>query len=290
MGDEPAAGLRVVAERALDDFEEVVEVTPLATLFHRVWSVLPQDQDIVDTSPDDTVGDALARMAKHDFTQLPVRAGQQVLGVFSYRSVARGAPEQVERMPRTGLRDMPVEGFVDKPVFVSPYAELPELFDILDSEDAVFVGDERELTGVLTTVDVLRWLHDLAEPFVRLGEIEKSLREIVIRKLSTAEIRACAERTLAQHYQGRMDNLPRHIEALSFDELRLLVIDGRNWALLQPALGRNIEMAKMKLAPLPALRNEVFHFRRDLGTADLKTVSTAREWLLRRLRILEEEG
>ena len=82
-------------------------------------------------------------------------------------------------MRRTGLRDMPVEGFVDRPVFVSPYAELPELFDILDSEDAVFVGDERGLDGIVTTVDVLRWLHDLAEPFVRLGEIEKSLREIV---------------------------------------------------------------------------------------------------------------
>ena len=133
---------------------------------------------------------------------------------------------------------MPVEGFVDRPVFVSPYAELPELFDILDSEDAVFVGDERGLDGIVTTVDVLRWLHDLAEPFVRLGEIEKSLREIVIRKLSKEQIRECAERTLAQHYEGRMEKLPGRVEEMSFDELRLLVIDGRNWPLLEPALGR----------------------------------------------------
>ena len=76
---------------------------------------------------------------------------------------------------------------------------------------------------------------------------------------------------------------------MSFDELRLLVIDGRNWPLLEPALGRNIEMAKMKLAPLPTLRNDVFHFRRDLEAADLNTIRTAREWLLGRLRILEEE-
>ncbi len=266
----------------------MVEVTPLASLFHRVWSVLPSDQDIVDASPDDAVGDALARMAEHDFTQLPVRAGVQVLGVFSYRSFARRAPEQVEQMQRTPLREMPVEGFIDRPVFVSPYAELPELFDVLDTEDAVFVGDERRLEGIVTTVDILRWLHNLAEPFVRLGEIERSLREIVVRRLSAEQIQECAERTLGQNYEGRRDRLPRRVEAMSFDELRLMVIDGRNWRLLQPALGQHIEMAKMKLAPLPALRNDVFHFRRDLEAADLTTIRTAREWLLTRLRILEE--
>jgi len=110
----------------------------------------------------------------------------------------------------------------------------------------------------------------------------------VIRKLTTQQIRECAERTLAEHYEGRMEKLPVRVEAMSFDELRLLVIDGRNWPLVEPSLGRNIEMAKMKLAPLPALRNDVFHFRRDLEAADLTAVRTAREWLLGRLRILEE--
>ena len=35
---------------------------------------------------------------------------------------------------------------------------------------------------------------------------------------------------------------------MSFDELRLIVVDGRNWPLLEPSLGTNIELAKAKLA------------------------------------------
>jgi CBS domain-containing protein len=290
MGEEPTERLRVVAEEIIGDVDEAAGATPLASLFHRVWSVVPERQELVEASPDDTAGDALARMAEHDYSQLPVRVGQQVLGVFSYRSFARRAPQQVEAMRRTGLRDMPIDGLTDRAVFVSPYAELPELFDIFDTEEAVFVGDEQHLEGVVTTVDVLRWLHDLAEPFVRLGEIEKSLREIVVRMLSAEQIRDCARRTLEHNYEGRLEKLPSRVEALSFDELRLLVIDGRNWPLLEPSLGRNNEMAKLKLAQLPALRNDVFHFRRDLEAADMAAIRTAREWLLGRLRILDERA
>ena len=91
MGDEPAARLRAIAEEVLGDFEEVIEVTPLASLFHRVWSVVPQDQDIVDTSPDDTVGDALARMAEHDFTQLPFVLANRC-SVSSHTAPSPGEP------------------------------------------------------------------------------------------------------------------------------------------------------------------------------------------------------
>jgi CBS domain-containing protein len=286
--DDAGPKLRVVAEELLSDLDQVAEPTPISRLFHRVWSVLPDEQSVVDVSPDECVGDALARMAEHDFSQLPVRAGTEVLGVFSYRSLARRASEQLDSMPRTRLSEMPVDGFVDLPVFVSMYAEVPELFDLLDSEDAVFVGVERDLRGIITTVDVLRWLHELSEPFVRLGEIERSLRVIVTRKLSAEQVSSCAKRTLGQHYEGREEKLPTVVERMTFEELRLLVIDGRNWELIQPALGTNIELAKSKLRPLPALRNDVFHFRRDLDAADLSAIRTARQWLLQRLRIIEE--
>ena len=88
MSEKAGPRLRVIAEEVLGDLDEVVESTPLSRLFHRVWTVLPQPQKIVDVSPDDAVGDALAKMAEHDFSQLPVRVGNQVLGAFSYRSFA----------------------------------------------------------------------------------------------------------------------------------------------------------------------------------------------------------
>ena len=84
----------------------------------------------------------------------------------------------------------------------------------------------------MTTVDVLRWLHDLAEPFVRLGEIEKSLREIVVRMLSAEQLRDCARRTLGAQLRGTPRETAQPRRGYEFDELRLLVIDGRNWPLL----------------------------------------------------------
>lgn len=280
--------LRVVSEAVLGELDAVGRSTPISELFHRVWSVLPADQELVDVSPDESVGVAFAKMAEHDFSQLPVRAREQVLGVFSYRSFARRAGEQIRLMPKSKVTEMPVDGFIDRPVFMSPYSELPDMFDVLDTEDAVFVGDERRLLGVVTTVDVLRWLHDLAEPFVRLGEIERSLREIVRRKLSAGDITSCAQATLQRKYSERPDGLPTVLEDMTFDELRLLVIDGRNWPLLEPALGRSLEMAKAKLVRLPTLRNDVFHFRRELEAADRTAILVAREWLLGRLRVLDE--
>lgn len=285
---EESPALRAMVDATLADVKAAPRSTPLSELFHRVWSVLPTDQDVVDVSPDDTVAVALSRMADREFSQLPVRAGESVLGVFSYRSFARRAGEQSELMPKTSLADMPVDGFIDRPVFMSPYSELPEMFDILATEDAVFVGDERHLLGIVTTVDVLRWLHELAEPFVRLGEIERSLREVVRRKLSRDDIAACARVTLARKYEKREEDPPQTVEAMSFDELRLLVIDGRNWPLIEPALGRNLEFAKAKLTRLPTLRNDVFHFRRELEAADRATMLLTREWLLGRLRLLDE--
>jgi CBS domain-containing protein len=288
MAEDPSLDPYAPREQMLSEPDEDIETTPLSRLFLRVWSVLPEGQEIVDVSPDETVGVALERMAKFDFSQLPVRSGTKVLGVFSYRSLARTATAQIDQMPTTGLRDMPVDWFVEQAVFVGPQAELPELFDLLDSEEAVFVGDESKLHGVLTTVDVLRTLHALAEPFVRLGEIERALREVVRRKLTSEQIRHCARQTLAHHYEGQEDKLPTVLERMTFDELRLLVIDGRNWHLIEPALGRSRDLARAKLKPLPALRNDVFHFRRDLEDADLSTIRTSRQWLLQRLRMLEE--
>ena len=54
-----------------------LEATPLASLFHRVWSVVPERQELVETSPDETAGDALAKMAEHDYPSSPSVSGNR---------------------------------------------------------------------------------------------------------------------------------------------------------------------------------------------------------------------
>jgi hypothetical protein len=136
-------------------------------------------------------------------------------------------------------------------------------------------------------VDVLRWLHARTEPFVRLSEIERSLRQIVRQKLTRDEIAACARRALRSKFNEQTDAVPVELDAMTLDELRLLVINGENWKLLQPALGTNRNIARGYLDDLPELRNTVFHFRRDLEADELEKISAARWWLLMRASALE---
>jgi CBS domain-containing protein len=241
--------------------------------------------------PETTLDEALKLMAQHGYSQMPVVVGREVLGVFSYRSFAGKALEH--EGVKGGLGALPVEAFTERSRLVDPREELPELFDLLDKKDYVLVGDVAYgLLGVVTTVDVLRWLHDLAEPFVRIGEIERALRQIVGGRLDGETIAGCAIAALSSKYSSAPDKLPKKLDLMTFEELRLVVLYRRNWELIEPALGRNLGLATQRLKGLPDLRNDVFHFRRDLLAEEMLRINETRDWLLGRLNTLlaETEG
>jgi CBS domain-containing protein len=258
---------------------------PVASLFHRVGSVLPEDQNLVVAAPDDLAGDVLAVMGEHGYSQVPVRAGAEVIGVFSYRSFARNAPRYHHL--RKPLVELPIEAFVEGPFpLIDPADELSDIFDALDVLGFVLVGSRSRLEGIVTPGDVLRWLHEHTEPFVRLSEIERSLRQIVRHKLAPGDIADCARRALKAKYTERPDAIPVELDEMTLDELRLVVTNGDNWKLLEPALGRNRDIARGYLDDLPDLRNDVFHFRRELEADEREKISAARWWLLTRVSAL----
>jgi hypothetical protein len=71
----------------------------------------------------------------------------------------------------------------------------------------------------VTPVDILRWLYERTEPFVRLSEIERSLRQTVGHKLAPDEIVTCARRALSSKYKDRLDAIPVELDAMTLDEL-----------------------------------------------------------------------
>jgi hypothetical protein len=216
---------------------------------------------------------------------MPVVVGREVLGVFSYKSFAGKALEH--EGVKGGLGELPVEAFAERCRLVDPREELPDIFDLLDKKDYVLVGNSAHgLLGVVTSVDVLRWLHDLAEPFVRLGEIERALRQIISGRLDSETIANCARATLASKYSSAPTKLPTELDRMAFEELRLVVLYRRNWELIEPALGRNLGLATQRLKGLPDLRNDVFHFRRDLLSEEMLRINETRDWLLGRLNTL----
>jgi predicted transcriptional regulator len=257
-------------------------------LFNRVNSVISEEQETISVRPDTRVGEALGLMRERNFSQLPIIAGEQVLGMFSHRSFALGVPAL--QGGRERLEDLPVEEFLEMPAWARASDELGDLLPDLDRYDAVCVGDQENLQGIVTAVDLARFLERLSTPFVRLQEIELTLRALIQARIPAEVVAECARDALAEMYADRVHAPPDRLEDMALGELVRLVGDGRTWPHLGGALGASRQRTAARLKALPSLRNVVFHFRRALTDDELDEICGTRDWLLRRLRTVREEA
>lgn len=84
-----------------------------------------------------------------------------------------------------------------------------------------------------------------------------------------------------------MLKVPTCLEEMTFnDYLTILKFKGF-WQKFKNTFGGSYAMACAKLDPLPNLRNDIFHFRRDLTIDEYDTLRDCRDWLLKRIRKLE---
>jgi len=239
----------------------------------------------VTVSSETKVCDALRLMLERGFSQLPVIEGNEVLGTFSYRSFAKGLthlPEK-ERNPLC----LPVEEFTEDLRFASVRDELSSLLDEFDLMGAMLVGSPDRLQGIVTTSDALRYFHAVASPYVMLREIELAIRVLISVCVSQEELAECVEQSLAKHYRTNGKEPPARLEEMSFqDYVTLLQFRGK-WERFRPGFGASADIAHAKLAPLPELRNSVFHFRRELTAEEYEVLRACRDWLLKRVRKAE---
>jgi len=59
------------------------------------------------------------------------------------------------------------------------------------------------------------------------------------------------------------------------------------WGKFKDTFGGSYSMAQVKLELLSGLRNDVFHFRRDLTDEEYGYLKDTRDWLLKRIVKLE---
>lgn len=253
-------------------------------MFHLVNSLLPDEQSIVSVPPDTLVSDALKLMQQHGFSQLPVMEGERVLGVFSYRSFAKG----VSKLGRIDFDRLAVDDCIEDLEFIRVTDELERMFLLLDRDGAVLVGDPDRLLAVATATDLIYYLYRLTHPFVLIKEIELTLRRLVSAALSEENIVKYIRRAVASDYKDREDEIPTRLDELTFSELVRTIIHGTNYAeTFWKLLGRNRDSSRGYLGPIGSIRNDVFHFRRSITDDDVETLENARTWLLRKARAIE---
>lgn len=269
------------------DLEQVLaRPRQLSAYFHMVNRLLPEGQRVCSVPPETPAREALALMRHHGYSQVPVRQGNSVLGIFSYRAFALESAEISD--PKVNVASLPVEEFLDheKPTFAQLSDEFRGLIDVLDQRDCVLVSGPENLIAILTPMDVLRYLHSVANAFVLIEEIELTLRTLIRAATSgPGTFQTCVERALSQKYEER--ELPTTPEDLTFDEYIALLRDGRNWPHFEPIFGGTRERIRARLEPIRGLRNDIFHFRRELSVEDHERLTTCRDWALRCVRKLE---
>jgi len=214
-----------------------------------------------------------------------VLAGEEVLGVFSYRSFALGAMElpAKERDPLA----LGVDQFLEDLAFASIHDELGSVLDQLDLRDAVLVGSETRLLGIVTDQDALRYFYGVASPYVMLREIELALRELLRASADEATLRECIAKTLGKHYGAAGRAVPEALEDLAFHDYLQILRFQETFPIFQPAFGGTPHTVHAKLAAVPDLRNAIFHFRRELTAEEFDLLRDRRDWLWKRVRRIE---
>jgi predicted transcriptional regulator len=275
--------------RLLDRPAAARELDLASELFHRINRIIPVNQELLKVPPACLARDAIELMRKYGYSQVPVVEGGEVLGVFSYRSFAQGAAtatldgwNKEKRAPG----DLPVDEFLEPFEFARVTEEMSRVFDAMDRDNGILIGTPENLIGVLTPMDFLRYLYHVASPFVMVSEIELALRALMGIALTAEQIAGIARRCLAAAYSGE-DRVPTSLEEMTFDNYQVLVSHGDTWPLLEPVLGGTRIRASAKLKEVGALRNDLFHFKREITLRDHETLAQHRNWLLSKIKQAE---
>jgi predicted transcriptional regulator len=275
--------------RILDDATSTRELDLASELFHRINRIIPENQSVLKVLPNCLVRDAIAEMRQYGYSQVPVVENGEVLGVFSFRSFAKGAAsatleEWIKQKAAPG--DLPVDEFMEQFEFARVTEEMNRVFDAMDRDNGILIGTPDRLVGILTPMDFLRYFYEVASPFVMVSEIELALRALIRLALRPEKIVAAAKRCLSSAYGGE-DKVPTSLEDMTFDNYHSLISHGDNWKDFEPIFGGTRPRTSGKLKEIGGIRNDLFHLKREITVQDRQTLADHRGWLLSKIKQAE---
>ncbi len=223
----------------------------------------------VTVAPDASIQRALTVMLENDFDQLPVVSDDGVEGAVTYESVAR----YVKSIEEPRVADTSIRIALDtNPEFVDRDHDLFDLFETFAEDDYVLVGDPDGLAGILTRYDVLYFVEYQVDPFLKIGEIEESLRYLF--RESVDDLGRCIEDALGDRaeHDDRYE-LPERPEEFSFADYRMFLVS--NLDELPARLSRERDLVERLLENIRRTRNALFHFRAEADEVDRDQLDVA---------------
>ena len=250
----------------------------LSDLFILIGEAFQEEQKLQTFRHDTPVKEAIPFMIENNYSQVPAVIGSHVLGVFSFRSFTKKGLECPEGVD---IFSLPVEEFLEELTFSPIDHELLPLLDEFELKDAILIGTNKQLQGIVTSIDVIQLFKKLSLSYIMIREIELTIRNLIKLSIDVQKLIECAKRVL-NHYDE--ENLPDSLEDMTLNDQIQIITYGDIWNLFEPNFGPNRYILSSILRPIPELRNIVFHFKRELTDTDFKTIKTTRDWMLQKYR------
>lgn len=234
----------------------------------------------------DSVRDAVKVMHENGYAQVPVVDERgRVEGIFSEHALTKAvylgiAPDILEA---------PLRGFTEKPgKVVSQSESIFQVARLLSHQRAVVIGDNGVAIGIVTDHDIAQYLAKWSEGIGLVEDIEQRLRGYIERVFWTPNMLDAA---LLRAFGSSRDHEGR--PAKEYKELTLgdhigLIVAKENWPQFEPYF-KPKSVFNGLLGKARGYRNRIVHLRQPLTPAELETLNTARDWIVRCPKVPEHK-
>ena len=199
--------------------------------------------------PDCSLSEAATLMLRHDFSQLPVMSNdREVKGIISWETIG-GRLAFGQRQVETVRECM-------KPHYEVKATD--SLFGVIarivEHSYVLVRGEDRTISGIVTTSDLSLQFQQISEPFLLLSEIENHVRLVVDGKFTADELSSVRDPS----DQGR---LIESVADLTLGEHIRLLENPANWKKTGLKVDRKTFISE--LDQVRRVRNDVMHFDPD---------------------------
>lgn len=206
---------------------------------------------LVSVSPNASYDEAITKMLLNDFSQLAVTTGvRSLVGAVTWKSIAQARHANI---------GAPFQQAVVRAREVRFDQELIDVLGDLVTEDFLFVRNQRnEISGIITTADVVQEYGELATPFLLIGELDRLLRQSISQTFRISEVQAAC----SPDGRRSVDSF----DQMSFGDYQRVLQNPANWQRLGWPLDRRV--FDERLQELREIRNDIMHFNPDPVPAD----------------------
>ena len=250
---EAAVSARLEAAAVEPAFRPMVAGAAAEPAF-RVSRLLVASTKPLSVRPDCSVREAVTLMLRHDYSQLPVMTNDRdVKGVFSWESIG----------PRLAFSKTSPEFVRDCMLKHHEVQSTDSLFQVIaqivEHSYVLVRGEERTVSGIVTTTDLSLQFQQLSEPFLLLAEIENHIRVLIDGKFTAEELSSIKD-------GADPDRTIESVADLSLGEYLRLLENPEHWEKTGLEVDRRVfvkELDKVRL-----IRNDVMHFDPDGITSE----------------------